>query len=140
MLNAQAVRHQLSSEEGSIVKGIADCADQISRDWATTQTGRPVATDREAVVPPMETALKQVSVLQKLPTTLAACVRAAGGGLDATPVAAPPYVTITSTGPVLRATIGEERLVVQFAVFDVEDGRYVRRGTDLGEIVEVDVI
>ncbi len=140
MLNAEAVRHQLSSEEESVGMRIVNCAERVARDWATTPTGQPVAADRSAVVPPMETALERADVLGELPTTLAACVTAAGGTLDATPVAAPPYVTITSTGPVLRATIGEERLVIRFAVFDVQEGRYVRRGTELDEIVEVDVI
>jgi hypothetical protein len=52
--------------------------------------------------------------------------------MPAPPVAAPPYVVVTSEGVVLRATIPDGRLVVTLRVFDVERGaetRYVRRST-----------
>jgi hypothetical protein len=57
----------------------------------------------------------------------AAAAAAAGGQLQAEPVAAPPYVAVTSVGPVLRATLPGGRLVVTVRVFAVERGS---EGTD----------
>lgn len=55
-------------------------------------------------------------------------VAAAGGDLRAEPVAAPPYVTVTSTGLVLRGTTPSGRLVATVHAFDVarRPTRYVR--------------
>jgi hypothetical protein len=49
-------------------------------------------------------------------------------------------VTVTSRGPVLRATLPEDRLVVRIAVFAVERDpvRYVRRGRRPEEVLEVE--
>ena len=50
---------------------------------------------------------------------LAAAVDAAGYTLPATPVPAPPYVVVTSTGPVLRGTVDDGRLLVGIDCFEV---------------------
>jgi len=46
-------------------------------------------------------------------------VEATGYDLRASPVAGPPYVVVTSCGPVLRATIDPGRLVIRFDAFEV---------------------
>ena len=83
-------------------------------------------------------------VLAAFPAVLRECVAAAGGQLRAEPVAAPPYVVVTSVGPVLRATLDEGRLVVTLRVFAVErpdalGAWYVRRGQSAADVVDVAV-
>ncbi|MFD1566500.1 hypothetical protein ACFSAU_03260, partial [Halolamina litorea] len=58
-------------------------------------------------------------VLRSLPRVLAAAVEAAGDRLPARPVPAPPYVVLTSTGPVLRGTVDGGRYVIRIDCFDV---------------------
>ncbi|WP_336344475.1 hypothetical protein [Halalkalicoccus ordinarius] len=55
-------------------------------------------------------------------------------------MAAPPYVTVTSRGPVLRATLSSGRLVVRIVLFDVERDpvRYVRRGGRPEDVLRVE--
>jgi hypothetical protein len=139
-LDAAAVRAHLLGERGGLVATVGDCADAVASGWASEAT-----TDRDAVVGPLRATLDRAGVLAELPTVLRECVAAAGGQLQAEPVAAPPYVVVTSVGPVLRATLDEGRLVVTFRVFAVErDGegssaRYVRSGESAEEAVTVAV-
>lgn len=114
------------------------CADAVADRWEQSWT-----TDRSALVPPLESELAQRGVLEHYPTVLSDLVTEAGDELPAQPVAAPPYVVVTSTGPLLRATVAAGRLLVAFRLFDVERGdgtRYVRRGSDRESVVEVTVV
>lgn len=107
-------RRRIQDEHAVIVEGIDHCADGVAAPWDTART-----TDRDAVVDGLRTALEATGVLEQLPLVLADVVDAMGCELQARPVAAPPYVVVTSRGPVLRATIEPGRLVVRFDVFDV---------------------
>lgn len=93
------------------------CADGVAGRWDGDAT-----TDRDRVVGPLERALDRAGVTGRLPDVLADAVGVAGGTLRAEPVAAPPSVTITSVGPVLRATLPDGRLVVTIRAFAVERG------------------
>ena len=108
------VRRRIQDEHAAIVDGIDHCATQVADPWDTART-----TDRDAVVDGLRGALEATGLLEQLPLVLADAVDATGYGLQAQPVAAPPYVVVTSRGPVLRATIDPGRLVVRFDVFDV---------------------
>jgi len=103
------------------------CADDVADSW-----GGDATTDRAAVVEPFERRLDQAGVLDCLPAVLAEAVDALGAELPAEPVAAPPYVAITSVGPVLRATLDSGRLVVTIHAFVIERDptRYVRGTAD----------
>jgi hypothetical protein len=139
-LDAAAVRAHLLDERRELVATVRDCADAVAADWASEAT-----TDRDAVTGPLRATLERAGVLGQFPAVLRECVAAAGGQLRAEPVAAPPYVVVTSVGPVLRATLDDGRLVVTFRVFAVErsDGgsraRYVRSGESAEEVVAVAV-
>lgn len=129
------VREYLLSEHAALVRATSDCADAVVADWSDG-----VADGRAAVVGPLEAELRARGVLAALPAVLAGAVDAAGYRLRSRPVAAPPYVVVTSLGPVLRATVEDGRLVVTFQVFDVEHEstrRYVRSATTPAEIVSV---
>ncbi|WP_117595195.1 hypothetical protein [Haloprofundus halophilus] len=151
----ERVRAHLVSEESDLLAGIVDCADAVAAGWPERTT-----TDRSNVVPPFETVLARAGITDQLPSLLARCVDAAGYDLAAPPVAAPPYVVVTATGPMLRATLEPGRLVVSLRVFEVERGedagcdgfgdgngddasegdlRYRRRGETPAEIVSVEL-
>jgi hypothetical protein len=134
MLDAAAARDRLLTDHEGVLRTTLRCADAVAASWDA-----PHATDREQVVGPLRAALQRTGVLPALPDLLADAVAAAGGRLQAPPVAAPPYVTVTSRGPVLRATLPEGRLVVTLAVFAVERDptRYVRGATTPEEALEV---
>jgi hypothetical protein len=117
-----AARERLLGAGGETVAGVLDAADAVADDWAEQAGGRPATTDREAVVQGLQAALDQRGLLHELATLLATAVEATEYDLPARPVAAPPYVAITSTGPVLRATLPDGRLVASIDCFEVVRG------------------
>lgn len=133
----RAVREHLLSERRAWVERVVDCAEAVAATWDGS-----TVRDRERVVGPFRAALDRTGVLAAAPTVLAECVAAAGERLDAQPVAAPPYVVVTSEGLVLRATLSDVRLVVRLAVFAV--GRdpvcYRRAGRTPEAVVTVDAV
>ncbi|USZ69932.1 hypothetical protein NGM10_16140 (plasmid) [Halorussus salilacus] len=105
------------------VETVLRCADAVAADWDGP------ATARRAVAGPLRRELESAGAWTRLPEVLAGAVEAAGFSLPAAPVAAPPYVAVTSRGPVLRATVSAGRLVVLLRAFEVERAdsvRYVR--------------
>lgn len=136
MLDTDAAREHLLGERRPLVSGTLACADRVATDWPGGGT-----TDRTAVVDPFESLLRASGLLETFPTVLAECVEAAGASLSARPVAAPPYVVVTSAGVLLRATLDAGRLVVTLRAFEVdrsgERPRYVRGPTDPESAVEV---
>jgi hypothetical protein len=111
---ARAARRRVLSAHASVVDGIDACADAVAEPWETDRT-----TDRDAVVDGFRDALSAAGIDEALPGVLADAVAATGHDLRAAPVAAPPYVVVTSRGPVLRATIDPGRLVIRFDAFEV---------------------
>ncbi|WP_255166979.1 hypothetical protein [Natrononativus amylolyticus] len=111
---ARAARRHIQSDHVAVLDGIDYCADRVAEPWTD---GR--VSDRSRVVDSLESWLESTGLLAKLPLVLTDAVEAAGYELAAPPVAAPPYVAITSRGPILRATIDPGRLVVRFEAFDV---------------------
>ncbi|ELY69565.1 hypothetical protein C489_04691 [Natrinema versiforme JCM 10478] len=98
----------------SVVDAIDACADAIADPWDTSRT-----TDGDAVADGLHRALEEGGILQVLPGVLADVVAATGYDLQADPVPGPPYVVVTSRGPVLRATIDPGRLVIRFDAFEI---------------------
>ena len=110
----RAARQRIQDEHRPIVAAVSDCADQVAAPWDTSRT-----TDPDRVADSLRAALDSTGLLERLPGVLADAVDATGYDLPAQPVSAPPYVVVTSRGPVLRATIDPGRLVVRFDVFEV---------------------
>ncbi|KAB1194023.1 hypothetical protein GJR96_11480 [Haloferax sp. MBLA0076] len=118
------VERVLRDEHDRLLTVVGQCADAVVAEW----DGDSVA-DRDRVVPPFARALDGSGALSRLPRALADAVTATGRPMPAPPVAAPPYVVVTGEGVVLRATVGDERLVILLRTFDVtsdESERYVR--------------
>lgn len=123
-LDPEAARECVAAEHADVLAGVGACADAVADSWDD-----PTIDDGAALARALESCLAESGVLDALPGVLAAAVRAAGGTLSAEPVAAPPYVAVTSRGPVLRATLDGGRLVVELRAFRLtEETRYERRG------------
>ena len=123
-------RRRIQTEHAELVGTIDACADAVAAGWNGART-----TDSEAISDGLATTLEDSGVLETLPSVLADVVDATGYELRAQPVAAPPYVVVTSRGPMLRATIDPGRLVVRFDGFAVvtqsdsaEPATYRRQG------------
>ena len=134
-MSADAAREHVLAEHADLVRRVVDCADAVAAGWDGDSTA-----DRERVVPPLRATLDRAGVLDGLPAVLVGAVRAAGFDLAAPPVAAPPYVAVTSRGPVLRATVGDRRLVATLAVFGIDRDagvgvRYRRTGRTPEDVV-----
>lgn len=110
----RAARRRIQHEWQPLVAGVNDCANQVAEPWDTSRTTNP-----DRVVVPLRAALESADLLEQLPLLLADAVEAADCELEAQPVPAPPYVTVTSRGPVLRTTIDPGRLVIRFDAFEV---------------------
>jgi hypothetical protein len=121
--DAALVRECVLDTHEELLETILACANRVAESWDGGAT-----TERRCVVEPFERALHRRDVIDRLPHVLAGAVDVLGEHLPAEPVAAPPYLTVTSIGPVLRATLSSARLVVTIRVFAIERDptRYVR--------------
>lgn len=119
----ERVRERLLADHATDIDAVLECADAVAWEWAdgAADDGSHVATE-------LELTLERRGILGILPGVLVDAVTATGRALAATPVPAPPYVAITSRGPVLRATLADGRLVVTIGTFAIERDplRYVR--------------
>ena len=133
MPDPAAVREAVLAEHRPTVERVLACADAV----ASTHETPP--TDGPALAAALEGTLSETGVRKTLPAVLVTAVAAAGGSLSAPPVAAPPYVAVTSRGPILRATLPDYRLVVSIRAFEIERDprRYVRGSTDPAAAVAV---
>lgn len=134
MNREQAVHGAVLDDHESLLETILDCADGVAASWDDEGT-----TERRCVVEPFEQLLAERGVVDRLPALLVDAVAALGEELPAEPVAAPPYLTVTSVGPVLRATFADARLVMTIRVFAIERDptRYVRGATTPSEALIV---
>jgi len=131
--DADLVRARLRSEHADLLRATEGCADAVAATWDGAYT-----TDRAAVAPPLSARLSESGVTDRFPVVLSDAVSVLDESLPAPPVPAPPYVTVTSVGPVLRATLSESRLVVTIRVFTVERGRYRRTAGGTDELLGVE--
>jgi hypothetical protein len=133
---AAAARGSLLDSHAEFLADVCDCADAVAETWEDPPT------DRRQVVEPLTALLRQRGLLAEFPAMLASAVEAAGYRMRATPVPAPPYVVVASTGPVCRATVSDGRLVVRLACFTVDrrgqTPRYVRSGTTPADALSVE--
>lgn len=111
------IRQYLLEEYPDTIAAALSAADAVAADWPSATT-----TDRSAVVPAYQDRLDEAGVLARFPALLTGAAQVADLALLARPVAAPPYVNVTSTGPVLRATAETGRLVISLRCFQIERG------------------
>lgn len=119
---AVAAHERLLAGETDTIDDVLAAADAVAAGWQRLDDDRHATSDREAVVPELRAELAERGLLGELTRVLATAVDGAGYDLAADPVPAPPYVAVTSTGPVLRATVADGRLVVNIDCFEVVRG------------------
>jgi len=130
------VVERLRTAHREVLAGVVAAAATVADGWDGERTG-----DRAAVVEPLRAALDEAGLIERFPDVLADCVRAVDREPPAEIVPRPPYVAITSVGPVLRATLSDGRLVATLRAFVVDrsDGVTYRRGpTDPDDVPEVE--
>lgn len=129
------VTERLRTAHRDVLAGVVAAAGAVVDGWDGETT-----SNRAAVVGPLRAALADAGLLERFTDVLADCVRAIDREPPAEIVASPPYIVITSVGPVLRATLPDGRLVATLRAFvvDREAGVRYRRGpTDPEAVPEV---
>ncbi|MDY6765035.1 MAG: hypothetical protein SV377_05020 [Halobacteria archaeon] len=133
---SQTIRgHILDSHRGT-VETLIECADEASDEW-----DGDFVSQRSRVVSPLETRLRDRGSLRDLSIMIEEVADVAELNLQASPVPGPPYVTVTSLGPVLRGTCARGRIIVRFRLFDLRregENVYVRGSNEPEEVVEVE--
>lgn len=77
--------------------------------------------DPSAIAAPLERELRERGLVEDLLATLDTGAAAIDESIRGAPVPAPPYLSVTSRGPVCRATLsGGDRLVVEPVLFAVD--------------------
>lgn len=112
------VADRLRTQHRELLVTISDCAAAVAADFETRVGDAPATTESKKISSPLLTTLSNAGVYAQLPAVLADVVSDAGYQLPAPPVAAPPYVVIASTGPILRATVPPGRLVISVRLFE----------------------
>lgn len=130
---ACAARERLLANHAGTVASVIDAADAVAE-------GRAPPTEPAAVTEPLRAELDRDDVTAALLDALADAAAAVGEELPHDPVPEPPYLAVTSRGPVLRATLDAGRLVVVVRAFRVARSpvRYVRAGDRPGEVLRVE--
>lgn len=118
LVDRSDIASTIETEHAAVLEAVEACADAVYDTWEGT-----AVSDPERVGPPLRHCLEVGGTLEALAAVLE-------GLLDQPPrapvVPAPPYVVVTSRGPMLRATVPGGRLVVLLQVFAVADGTYHR--------------
>ena len=126
---------RLRTHHRNVLEGVVEVSAAVASQWDGDAT-----TDRDSVVPPLRAALARTGLRDRFPTVLTDLIETIGRSPPAQIVPKPPYVVVTSVGPVLRGTLSDGRLVATLRAFDVDrsDGVRYRRGpTDPDAVPEV---
>jgi hypothetical protein len=144
-----AVHEYLLAEHRDLIEQILACANTVIDQSASATTNQSTsATSDENGIPADErvgdllrTQLDHEGVTERLPAVLSGAVEAIDASLSAEPVAAPPYIVIAKAGPLMRATLDTERLVITIEVFRVDRNtrQFVRTTDDPDEAITVEV-
>ena len=112
----------MTSLDGEILRAHRSSLAAVVDAGAAVAAGLPApVTDPEAVRRSLDCHLRERDLPGELLAMLDTAADAVDGTIQGQPVAAPPYLTVTSRGPVCRATLGDgRRLVLTCAVFAVQ--------------------
>lgn len=112
----ETVRQQILTTHSETVSAVIDAGASIES--AVDQW--PVS-DPRLIREPLARLLRDRGLLEPLLEILESVADAVDGAIQGTPVASPPYLAVTSQGPVCRGTLSDDRrLIVEFVLFDVQ--------------------
>jgi hypothetical protein len=137
MDESEVVREYLLSTHRDVITATIACADTIID--GRSVDGIPLDV---SLADQLLEQLDRAGIIEQLPAVLAGAVDAMDASLSAEPVAAPPYVVLANTGPLVRATVDSRRLVITIEVFRVRDTRprqYVRTTSDPEKVLSVQI-
>lgn len=98
------------------ITAVIDAGADVTAALATHPTD-----DAEAIRRPLDSLLRQRELLGQVLSMLDTGASAVGEQLQGAPVPAPPYLAVTSRGPVCRGTLSDgRRLVLELRLFAVE--------------------
>jgi hypothetical protein len=136
-----AARERVLAEHRDVLEATVDAADAVAADpgvlEATVDAADAVAADPGALAEGatlrrrLRERLAGRDLLARYPGVLRTAVAAAGCDLAADPVPAPPYVVVTSTGPLLRGSTATGRLLVAVRTFSVRRNKNIEHDTEL---------
>jgi len=111
-----AVRSRLLSAHGETLRGVIAAGRSVAAPWEAE-----AVSEAETVTRPLSDAIAAAGLSPDLLAALGDGASALGAGIAGEPVPAPPYLVVTSRGPVCRATLDDgRRLVVTFVLFGVD--------------------
>lgn len=106
---------RLVSAHRDTITACIDAGRTVTDTWPTARV-----PDSDLIVPPLTDELGSVSLREPLLGLLYTAVDTTGYDLRGDPVPAPPYLVVTSRGPVCRGTLEDgRRLVVLLELFEV---------------------
>ncbi len=134
----ERIHDQLLSTSRETIQRVVGVADDVAAGWTDGTT-----TDRDELVAGLTGGLEAENLHTPLIECLQHGIRVGGFELPATPVPAPPYLVVSSTGPLLRAGISPGRLLLSFDVFEVIRGEptmYRRAGSAPADVLDVTLV
>lgn len=134
----EPIRERVLQRHAATISCAIEAANAVADKWPT-DTSPPEATVRAE----LREELARRNAFGSFVDVLSTAVDASE--LEDVPalVPAPPYVTVTSLGPVLRATGTNGRLVLTFEVFIIDRGppiRYRRTGDHATEVLTIEYV
>ncbi len=109
-----AARAALIADHQGTIEAVLDAANDIANangPFTEPKLLRRVLTEQ----------LQAHELLEPLLAMLSTAAEAVGQGIEGAPIPAPPYLSVTSRGPVCRGTLSDGcRLVIELLVFAVE--------------------
>lgn len=110
------VRRRILNEHRDTVAAVVEAGTAV----VSAIDDRPV-TDGDRIRQPLDATLEDRGLRAPLLDLLVTGANALDAEIRGTPVAAPPYLVVTSRGPLCRGTLADgERLVVELSLFAVE--------------------
>lgn len=116
------LNREILETHGDLIGAVIDSAAEL----AGVIDSWPVS-DPETIRVPLEQSLRADGLLDPLLGMLETGAGALGETIQGQPVAAPPYLVVTSRGPMCRGTLSNgRRLVIELRLFAVEGPRTYR--------------
>lgn len=112
----QRVRRRVLDSQFETVATVCDAGSAVADSWPDE-----TVSDSACITDPLQKQLDESGLGRELLDVLLTAVKATGRELQGKPVPAPPYLVVTSRGPVCRGTLDDgHRLLVEFELFDVQ--------------------
>lgn len=135
--NPGAIADWVTASHSDLLVATLDAATTVALAWEGSKT-----PDRDRIVGPLRSELRDRGLLDRYASLLAKLQSRVDDDAGPEIVPAPPYVVITSRGPVLRLSVEPERIVIRLHLFEIERGDtvyYRQRAVTPEDVVRVSV-